>query len=285
MDYIKNVLEILPSEIRCAAEQFPEEKMEEFRLRAGCPPTVLIEGRERILPVRTGFGLVTCSDLQEILLGASEHSAYAVNETMREGYLTLPGGHRIGICGSLVKKDGEILSIKEISSLCIRISREPPLHRCGLLEQLSEPTLILGPPGCGKTTLLRACIRLLSDSGRRVSVEDDRGEIAACWRGIPQRNVGVHTDVLTGGEKKQGMLWLLRTMNPEWIAVDEITSPGDLDAMETCSYCGVKLLATAHAGGIRELSGRPLYQNLLDLKLFRQLFILDYKKQFYTERM
>lgn len=284
MEPVQAVLDVLPMAYQEALRGYGRP-INELRLRLGFPPTVLSKSRERILPVRTGFGLVTRDDLENVLLCASEQSVYSVSETMREGFLTLPGGHRIGICGTLALRDGETVSVRDVSSLCIRVSGEPSIRTEHLLERLTEPTLILGPPGSGKTTLLRACIRLLSDAGRRVSLADDRGEVAACWHGVPQRNVGMHTDVLTGGRKMQSVLWLLRTMNPEWIAVDEITAPGDLESMETCSYCGVRLLATAHASGTAELNSRPLYKRLLALQLFHQVFVLDETKQFYVERM
>ena len=149
---------------------------------------------------------------------------------MREGFLTLPGGHRIGICGTLALRDGETVSVRDVSSLCIRVSGEPSIRTEHLLERLTEPTLILGPPGSGKTTLLRACIRLLSDAGRRVSLADDRGEVAACWHGVPQRNVGMHTDVLTGGRKMQSVLWLLRTMDDSTLVMNE-TDPAGSEAL------------------------------------------------------
>lgn len=277
------VWELLPEAYREAVKQTDMQALEELRLRLGRPPTALCAGAERPLPVRTGFGLVTREDLETVLLGASEQSAYAANGTLREGYAVLPGGHRVGVCGTLVIADGEIRSLKEPSSVCIRIARE--VRRTQPLPRLDDSALIVGPPGSGKTTLLRDCIRSLSDIGQRVCVADERGELAACLHGKPQRDLGAHTDVLTGGSKAGGILYLLRAMNPQWIAMDEITAPQDLDAMDQCGYCGVRLLATAHASGRGELSKRPLYRRLLALGLFGQLIVLHTDKTFETERM
>ena len=143
-----------------------------------------------------------------------------------------------------------------------------------------EKVGLIGINGTGKTTLLRACIRALSESGQRVSVCDDRGEISAMTQGTAQFDLGPQTDILTGLSKDEGMLLLLRAMNPMWIAADEITARRDLAAMETISYCGVRLLATAHAKDERELRLRPLYRELLTLGMFRRMFVLLPDRQF-----
>ena len=154
-----------------------------------------------------------------------------------------------------------------------------------LLRRLDASTLILGPPGSGKTTLLRECVRSLSDGGSRVGLVDERGELAACRLGIPQMDVGAQTDVLTGCGKSEGIYLLLRAMNPQWIAVDEITAPEDIRAMEEASYCGVRFLATAHAFSPDELRRRPLYRRLRELELFQRLLILSPDKHVTMERM
>ena len=194
--------------------------------------------------------------------------------------MTLPGGHRIGVCGSAVVKNGELAGYQALSSLCIRFARDVRMDSARLLPNLTDSCLILGAPGAGKTTLLRACIRALSESGQRVSVCDDRGEISAMTQGTAQFDLGPQTDILTGLSKDEGMLLLLRAMNPMWIAADEITARRDLAAMETISYCGVRLLATAHAKDERELRLRPLYRELLTLGMFRRMFVLLPDRQF-----
>lgn len=248
----------------------------EVHLRARQAPSVLQDGRER----RLG-GLVTREELSGIVQRATGCSLYACRESLRAGFLTLPGGHRIGLCGQVVVKDGAVTGFSSISSLCIRLARDVRLDEKKLLPGLQTSTLIIGPPGSGKTTLLRACIRALSFSGQRVCLADERGEVAAEGMGAAGFDLGPQTDVLTGGEKSQAMMMLLRAMSPGWIAADEITESRDIAAMGHISYCGVKLLATAHAENEDELSKRPLYRELLSLGVFRHLFVLRPDKSWY----
>lgn len=280
---LRAVSGILPCELAQALERLDTARLEELRLRCGAPPTALIGGAERPLPgVRTSL---TSRELGDILSAATRYSSYSAEDSLREGYVTLPGGHRIGLCGTAVTRGGRTESVRELSSLCIRIARQV---RCSIPEPsraLSASALLLGPPGAGKTTLLRECVRTLSVQGRRVCVVDERGEVAACCHGVPQLDVGPHTDVLTGACKEEAIMRLLRTMDPEWIALDEITAPGDIEAMEQASYCGVRFLATAHAADAAELQKRPLYRRLCALGLFETLLILTPDRQVRMERM
>lgn len=191
------------------------------------------------------------------------------------GFLTLRGGHRMGLCGRVTcERDGLVL--REIGSLCLRIAHE--VKGCGadtVRMLCGGGALIAGPPGSGKTTLLRNLIRQLSDRfGWRICVVDERLELAACASGVPQFRLGAHTDVLSGAPKAAGIELLLRTMNPEWIAVDEITAEADIAAIRRASYCGVRFLATAHAADRRELESRPLYRALLQDGFFRMAAFL-----------
>ena len=250
MAAFQEILDVLPARYRT----LDVSNVQELRLRAGQSPAVVENGAERRLA-----GLVRQEELSEILQRATQQSAYACTQSLRQGFVTLPGGHRIGVCGSAVVKNGELAGYQALSSLCIRFARDVRMDSARLLPNLTDSCLILGAPGAGKTTLLRACIRALSESGQRVSVCDDRGEISAMT---------------------QGKLLLLRAMNPMWIAADEITARRDLAAMETISYCGVRLLATAHAKDERELRLRPLYRELLTLGMFRRMFVLLPDRQF-----
>lgn len=271
MENYRGLLDVLPA--RYQALDFA--KISELRLRLGKPPAVTLGGQERRLS-----GQVRAQELEEILQRATGRSAYACMQTLRQGFVTLPGGHRIGVCGSAVEKDGQMTGFSAISSLCIRVAHDVYIAPEGLLAHLRDSALIIGAPGCGKTTLLRACIRALSGAGNNVCVADARGELAGAWRGTAQFDLGVQTDVLTGTEKSEGMLLLLRVMSPAWIAVDEITAERDVCAMEQISYCGVKLLATAHAADLAELSRRPLYRRLCALAIFQKIFILDADRHF-----
>ena len=276
------ILRILPQTVRAVLLHTPESRIEELRLRVGQKPSVLYAGCEQIL---NAGGVLTQNELQQVLLNASAQSQYAVQEQLRNGYLSLPGGYRIGVCGSTVVQNGCITGIREISSIALRVPhdiRQPPER---LLPYLQESCLLAGAPGSGKTTLLRSCIRTLSDVGQRVAVVDERQDLSGAVHGVPQFDLGPRTDVLSGCPKGDGMLMLLRSMNPQWIAVDEITQPEDIMALRQAGSCGVKLIATIHAGSAEELKSKPLCRKLFSLGIFRQVLYLDKNRAFHAERI
>ena len=205
-------------------------------------------------------------------------------ETIRRGYVTAPGGFRVGICGTALPGEGDNLGIKDISSLSIRIPRLcegaalPVLP--GLLEE-GRPvsTLLLSPPGGGKTTLLRDLVRLLSRGDGlaepvRVALVDERGELAAVCQGRPQLEVGPHTDIMDGCPKALAVPMLLRAMSPQVIALDELALPEDVEAVRAAAGCGVVLLATVHAASVAELSARPLLRGVLESGVFRRAVVI-----------
>ena len=256
------VLRMLPQTVQIALTGIPDAQIEELRLRVGQKPAVLYAGGERPLSVQT---VLLQKELQQTLLNASAQSQYAVQEQLRSGYLSLSGGYRLGVCGSAVVQNGCMTGLREISSLALRVPhdiRHPPER---LLPYLQESCLLAGAPGSGKTTLLRSCIRALSENRQRVAVVDERLELAGAVHGVPQFDLGPCTDVLSGCPKGEGMLMLLRGMNPQWLAVDEITQPEDLAAIRQAGGCGVRLLATIHAGSVEELENRPLCRELFSL--------------------
>ncbi|MCL1807002.1 MAG: stage III sporulation protein AB [Oscillospiraceae bacterium] len=256
----------LPQRLRSAALALPETvraQAEEIRLRAGQALTV------HSPDAHAAAVTVSAEDLARTLDSVSQGSLHTVLESLRHGFVILPGGHRLGVCGSAAVKDGVISHIRDISSLCIRVAREkrgiserlyPSLLSSGKLPN----TLIISPPGGGKTTLLRDIIRLTSEQGTRIAVADERGEIAACYGGTPQLDVGPNTDVMSGLSKAGASMMLLRGMAPQILALDEITAPEDAEVLTACTGCGVVLLSTAHAANPDDLRQRPVYRGLLD---------------------
>ena len=279
------VASLLPFGIRQLALALPKAERvvaEEVRLRAGRPVSVTLPDGEAVLP---GSPVVTADDLRTALEIATQASAHTALERVRHGFVTVRGGHRMGMCGTAVIKDGAIHNLKQLSSLNIRIARQIPGIGTELLRRLrteGEPiasVLVLGPPGAGKTTLLRDLIRGLSSGVGgppvRVGVADERGELAAMYHGVPQLDLGPHTDVMDSCGKAEGLMMLLRGMNPQVLAMDEITAPADIDALEMAAGCGTALLATAHGRGLEDLRRRPLYAQLMERRIFDKVLLVD----------
>lgn len=278
-DSFVQAVQALPQRLRQEALSLPagdRARAEELRLRVGWPMTAVLPEGERPL----GGSPVEGRELEQLVEIASRASLHTVLDQVRRGYLTFEGGHRIGLCGTAALREGEIHALRAISSADLRIARQVKGAAAPVLDGLCPggrlaDTLILAPPGLGKTTLLRDLIRSVSEgegcTPLRVSLADERGEVAAMYNGRPQLEVGRRTDVAEGCPKAQGLMLLLRAMNPQVLAVDEITAPEDVGALITAAGCGVTLLATAHGEGRAGLERRPLYRPLLDEGLFRFL--------------
>ena len=280
---MQEILGCLPLPLRQELAPY-RDSVEEIHLRLGRRSELVAGRRSILLGYRAG-----AEDFRILLDTTTGYALYAAQASLREGYCTTRDGCRIGITGTVVRGDARIDAIREISSLCIRIAR--PRHGCAdraaeFLRQHPDSTLICGVPGSGKTTLLRDLIRQMSDRlGARVAVADERFEIGAAAQGIPRMDVGQRTDVLSGGKKEESMMILLRTMSPQWIAVDEISSAEDVRAVERCAYCGVRLLATAHIDTPDDLRRRPVYRAMLARRIFRNLILLDRQGDYTITRM
>ncbi|MEG0941014.1 MAG: stage III sporulation protein AB [Oscillospiraceae bacterium] len=278
MQEFNRAARLLPPSLRSGVLELSEGIMsgaEELRLRAGRAPTAVLANQEvEILPEH----LVSAAELQLVLEIATRASAHTYADSLKMGFVTAEGGCRVGICGTAVTENGKISGLKRLSSVCIRIPREkrgcadalyPALRRSGF-----ESTLIVSPPGIGKTTLLRELVRLISEGGARVSLVDERSEVAGTYDGQPCFDVGPRTDILTGAPKSEGIFLMLRSMAPRVIAFDEITAPADIEAAEQAANCGVSLLATAHGIGVEDLKTRELYRRLLERGIFKQAVVI-----------
>lgn len=276
---------LLPRELRSRLRELSAEQrsaVEEIRMRVGRPLTVLIGGAE----TEIGDENMSAAHINALLEIATTASPYSASDALKSGYITARGGFRIGLGGSVATENGQVRSWREFSSAAIRISREIVGCADGVMRELAEkkcaePLLIISPPGCGKTTLLRDMARQLSDgtdiSGgrpRRVGLCDERSEIAAMYGGRAQFDVGRHTDVIDACPKAEAAMMLLRAMNPEVIVMDEITAPEDIAAIERAVNCGVGIIATAHAESADDLSSRALYRRLLDTGVFRRAVLI-----------
>lgn len=280
--------ELLPARWQQAARRVPDyrkARAEEFRLRAGRPMTLVTSEGELFVSDELPRQSVTQADLEQLCDVVTGYSRYAATEAMGKGYLVGRGGFRVGLCGTVVVREGVGVNLRDISSATVRISRQVS-GLCGSVSELLpegeafESTLIAAPPGAGKTTLLREMAAALSNGSEtrpalRVGIVDERGELAGMYRGVPQLDVGFHTDVLDGCPKALGIPMLMRSANPQVIVVDEITAEEDLRAMTAAANCGVALLATIHALDGEELRRKPLFPMLGAAQVFRHLVTIS----------
>lgn len=272
-------INLLPHWMRQDVDRLGKDDLQELRLRIGLPAE-LITQRE----IYNIDRIITNSDLAFVINNASNYSPWSAT-TISKGFLTAEGGHRIGICGVCTVNNSTMMGIHQPSSLCIRVSRD----FYGISENLSKlntSLLIIGPPGSGKTTLLRDLIRTISNSKHgSVSVVDEREEIFPLVKGQACYTAGNSTDILSGCSKSIGINAVLRSMNPVWIAVDEITAEEDSQALLHAGWCGVKLIATAHAGSVKDLMSRPVYRTLISETLFSNIVIMQKDKSWKIERI
>ena len=268
----KQLLSILPPRLRPEVDRLGKNSLQELRLRLGMPPELVLDRESRWLGYCVGR-----EELSYCVNAASRYSPWAA-ATASQGYVTAPGGHRIGLCGEVVCRDGVVTGIREIRSLCIRVARDFP----GIGKKAADipgSILILGAPGWGKTTLLRDLIRQIGEK-ECVSVVDERGEL------FPEGlEGGKRTDILTGCPKSPGIDMVLRTMSPDCIAVDEITAEADAKALLRAASCGVRLLATAHAASAADFRRRTVYRPLAEYGVFQTLLVLRQDKSYRTERV
>ena len=266
------------------------EKLYEIRLRAGRPLCINYDGGECFLR-RMGDEpyLVTTEDLKETLEYVTGYSLYAYEEEIRQGFISVQGGHRVGITGKVILDAGRIKGMKYISCINVRLSHQilgcadeiMPYLRT---EEWVANTLIISPPRCGKTTMLRDIIRQLSNGwqdtpGLTIGVVDERSELAGCYMGVPQNDLGNRTDILDGCPKSEGMQMLIRSMSPHVVAVDELGKEEDFKAVESVIHCGCKLLATAHGYSLEDIIEQPMFRRLLEGRGFERYIVLEKRER------
>ncbi len=251
---MENIFERLPDDLARSFRGLPERIMdglEEIRFRVNRPVVAYSGGREYEIS-RRNEPTVTRGEMEKIFSLLMDHSNYAYQEEIKSGYITLDGGHRVGICGRVITDGGKVVSIRDISSINIRRGREYRGISDGIIPYITDGsgrirnTLLVSPPKCGKTTVLRDIVRNVSLMGNRVGVCDERSEIAGSSRGVPGFDLGPRTDVMDGCPKDIGISMLIRSMSPDVIAVDELGSSEDAAAVERAAAAGISLIATMH---------------------------------------
>jgi len=298
---LQEIIDILPEHIskmlKNALLRSGTNKIEEIRLRTGRP--LLVDtaiGKFAVLsggslsPALGGAYIVTPEDINKVFMNICENSVYAYMEEIRQGFITIKGGHRIGFTGKAVMEKGSVINIKEINAVNIRISGEVKGCANPYIDKIVSDgkvknTLIVSPPGCGKTTMLRDITRLLSDSCLKVGVCDERGEIAQMYHGEPQCEIGTQTDVIVDAPKDIAIDMFLRTMSPDVIICDELTQYADSKAVARCFGTGVNVIASIHGDNIEDIKNKEIFKDIIGNGGFTQALLLSANKKLTGERI
>ncbi len=289
---MEEILLYFPNELRNILKQHDLQEIEEIRLRNNCPVFL----RNGYKEIRINFKVNT-DILLEILQKICDNSIYTYQNQICNGYITVKGGHRVGITGNAIIKDGQVINISHIYSLNFRIAKQ--VFECSnqILKYVLDlknnnifNTIIVSPPGRGKTTILRDLVRKLSNGieeckfeGINIGVVDERGEIAAMYKGSPQNDIGVRTDVLDNVPKDVGMKMLIRSMNPKVIVADEIGTLDDVKAIQYAIRSGVKCLCTAHGSSIEDVIHNPMLGQLYEINAFERILFIKEGRQIISE--
>ncbi|CAH1197505.1 hypothetical protein PAECIP111891_01240 [Paenibacillus allorhizoplanae] len=302
---LASISHLLPQNIRFMLSELPpnvQASVEEIRVRESRPLEISWADRYAFISERgqmiTQEALAykpsrqDCLTLLEIL---TNHSLYTFEEELRRGYITVSGGHRVGLAGRTILDQGQVKQIRDVSSFNIRIAREIQGVGQEILPYLVDQsignihhTLIISPPQQGKTTLIRDLARLISRgewgarhsslSGKKVGIVDERSELAACVKGVPRFDLGPRTDVLDGCPKAEGMMMMIRSLSPEVLIVDEIGRVEDAFAIHEAVHTGIRVLATAHGASYEDVRRRPVLRELMESGVFTKYVILQRRK-------
>ena len=280
-----DVLEYFPNQIREKILQCNNlNDIEEIRIRTNKNILLKVGQEEKKIDY-----CINTNEVLEILQRICDNSIYTYQSQICKGYITIKGGHRVGITGNAVEKEGQVINISHIYSLNFRIARQ--IINCSkpILQYILDVknnniynTIILSPPGRGKTTILRDSIRNISDGiqeynfkGITVGVVDERGEIAAMYKGIPQNDLGERTDILDNISKDIGMKMLVRSMNPKVIAADEIGTNEDIEAINYAVTSGIKGIFTAHGASLEDITLNPILSKLFGLNVLERIILIN----------
>lgn len=279
----EEILKYFPMELRNMILLDEEIKLNEIcEIRIRVNREVILRDREREYIIgRKGKSYIAEKEvIERIFESICGNSVYAFTEEISNGFITIFGGHRVGIAGKPLYKDGKIYSIKDISGLNFRVAREIKGVADNIIPKIKVNnefvnTLIISPPGLGKTTLLRDLVRQISNMGYNVSLVDERSEIAGCFLGVPQNDIGLRTDVMDLSKKSDGIKFMVRSMKPDFIATDEIGTDEDAEAIEYALNSGVKILATAHGDKIEDLYKSKKMKELLQFDVFKKVILIS----------
>lgn len=300
---LDSVFDVLPVTIHKLIKALPssvQAGLEEIRIRENRPLEVIYQGQYRFvsedgeLLEEAGSAYLTpreqCAKLLDLL---TNHSLYALEEELKRGYITIRGGHRVGLAGRTILEDGNVKQVRDISSFNIRIAREIQGNAVHIVPFLLDSsiqsvhhTLIISQPQLGKTTLLRDISRILSygihrikPKGLKIGIVDERSELAACVKGVPTFDVGPRTDVLDGCPKAEGMMMLIRSMSPDILIVDEIGREEDAFAIDEATHAGIRVIATAHGKSLDDIRQRPILRRLIEAGTFQRMIVIERSRE------
>jgi stage III sporulation protein AA len=284
---VETILKFLPKNIADLISQIPPNQkadLEEIRLRINRPIEIVMKGAPRFISY-----LIQTEDAFHLMNKISHFSIYTLEEELKRGYITVSGGHRIGLAGKVILEEGKVKAIRDVSSFNIRIAKEKIGISDPLIPYLFQGswmhTMVIGPPQTGKTTLLRDIARVISSGiptkgieAKKVGIVDERSEIAGCVNGIPQLTFGHRLDVLDACPKAEGMMMMIRSMSPDVLIVDEIGRKEDAEAIQEAVHAGIKLMMTTHGASIEEIRNRPSLKEIVNQRIFKRYILLSRKE-------